>query len=192
MVQRVSSNTRGKRRAHRGYNHVPYHRTARGTLPPTPGQRGEGAAAVPAACCWYVSARRVNFLPTAHKPPSRRPGVFGRADHAPVRAARWPYAVTPGKATRTCRGCAHGLALVLSALVDVHDEINVQHAWPVLIRDPVRYQASDMHRAVVPPAARRQPNEFPWAQRHGQQRIVQTVLFRPTDSCARSLSSSNS
>ena len=106
---------------------------------------------------------------------------------------RWPYAVTPGKATRTCRGCAHGLALVLSALVDVHDEINVQHAWPVLIRDLVRYQASDMHRAVVPPAARRQPNEFPWAQRHGQQRIVQTVLFRPTDSCARSLlSSSNS
>ena len=66
--------------------------------------------------------------------------------------ARWPYAVTPGKATRTCRGCAHGLALVLSALVDVHDEINVQHAWPVLIRDLVRYQASDMHRAVVPPA----------------------------------------
>ena len=59
---------------------VPY------SLPPTPGQRGEGAAAVPAACCWYVSARRVNFLPTAHKPPSRRPGVFGRADHAPVRA----------------------------------------------------------------------------------------------------------
>ena len=57
---------------------------------------------------------------------------------------------------------------------------------------PGSLPSGDMHRAVVPPAARRQPNEFPWAQRHGQQRIVQTVLFRPTDSCARSLSSSNS